>query len=75
MENEDFENADIVFITDGECALPQDYLGQLQREQTAQTAAKSIFERPPGLVHKSAEETTDGFRCRTGIDKILESPL
>ena len=28
-----FENADIVFITDGECALPEDYLTELQQEQ------------------------------------------
>ena len=32
MEN-GFENADIVFITDGECALPEDYLTELQQEQ------------------------------------------
>ena len=30
-----FENADIVFITDGECSLPDDYLAELQRQQTA----------------------------------------
>ncbi len=28
-----FENADIVFITDGECALPKEYLEQLRQEQ------------------------------------------
>ena len=30
-----FENADIVFITDGECSLPDDYLAELQRQQAA----------------------------------------
>ena len=30
-----FENADIVFITDGECSLPDNYLAELQRQQTA----------------------------------------
>lgn len=33
MENEGFDNADIVFITDGECALPQEYLEQLHQAQ------------------------------------------
>ena len=30
-----FQNADIVFITDGECALPEDYLEELREEQAA----------------------------------------
>ena len=30
-----FENAGIVFITDGECALPEDYLEELREEQSA----------------------------------------
>ena len=30
-----FENADIVFITDGECILPVDYLTELRQEQVA----------------------------------------
>ena len=33
MKEDGFENADIVFITDGECALPQEYLGTLRQEQ------------------------------------------
>lgn len=33
MENEGFENADIVFITDGECALSEEYLEALHRDQ------------------------------------------
>ena len=33
MKEEGFENADIVFITDGECALPQESLGTLRQEQ------------------------------------------
>ncbi len=35
MELGGFENADIVFITDGECKLPDKYLEQLQAEQAA----------------------------------------
>ncbi len=34
MEEESFENADIVFITDGECALPQPFADQLRECQT-----------------------------------------
>ena len=30
-----FENADIVFLTDGLCELPEDYLAKLRKEQTA----------------------------------------
>lgn len=35
MKEGGFENADIVFITDGECALPEDYLEELREEQAA----------------------------------------
>ena len=35
MELGGFENADIVFITDGECALPDAYVERLQAEQFA----------------------------------------
>ena len=30
-----FENADIVFLTDGLCELPEDYLDKLHKEQAA----------------------------------------
>ena len=33
IKEEGFENADIVFITDGECALSDEYLTQLHQEQ------------------------------------------
>ncbi len=35
MKEEGFENADIVFITDGECELSQEYLDSLSQEQIA----------------------------------------
>lgn len=35
MDEESLENADIVFITDGECALPDAYVERLQAEQSA----------------------------------------
>ena len=34
MEEEGFENADIVFITDGECELSENYIEQLRTAQT-----------------------------------------
>jgi len=35
MREDGFENADVVFITDGECELSEDYLKQLKEEQTS----------------------------------------
>lgn len=35
IKEDGFENADIVFITDGECALSQKYLDDLRQEQSA----------------------------------------
>ena len=35
IKEDDFENADIVFITDGECSLPEDYLAEFRQEQSA----------------------------------------
>ena len=35
MKEDGFENADIVFITDGECSLPENYLLKLRQEQAA----------------------------------------
>ena len=34
MEQEGFEYADMVFVTDGECALPDSFLEQLKAEQS-----------------------------------------
>lgn len=35
IEEDGFENADIVFITDGECSLPENYLAELHQNQAA----------------------------------------
>ena len=35
MEEKGFENADIVFITDGECVLPPEFISRLQEEQVS----------------------------------------
>lgn len=34
IQEEGFDNADIVFITDGECLLPEEYISNLQKEQS-----------------------------------------
>ena len=34
MKEDGFENADIVFISDGECKMPEDFLEELRKEQT-----------------------------------------
>lgn len=33
MEQEGFETADMVFVTDGACALPKDFLAKLKEKQ------------------------------------------
>ncbi len=35
MTEEGFENADVVFVTDGECSMPEESMRELQREQAA----------------------------------------
>lgn len=35
MQEEGFENADVVLITDGQCTLSNEYLEQLRAEQAA----------------------------------------
>lgn len=35
MEEEGFENADIVFVTDGECEMPDEFITRLRRAQAA----------------------------------------
>ena len=37
MEHEGFENADIVFITDGDCVLSEAYMAELHHKQAANT--------------------------------------
>lgn len=34
MQEDGFENADIVFPTDGQCKMPEDFLEELRKEQT-----------------------------------------
>lgn len=49
MEQEDFENADMVFVTDGACALPENFLTHLKEQQ-----AKRIFHITGVLLDQGA---------------------
>ena len=65
IENEGFENADIVFITDGECALPQEYLEQLHQEQAARrfTVTGVLLDKgSPGMDFSLKEFCQDIYR-------------
>ena len=56
MEAEGFENADIVFVTDGECELPDQYLEQLRAEQTARrfTVTGVLLDKgTPGMAFRA----------------------
>ena len=64
MELEGFENADIVFITDGECALSEEYLLQLQQEQAARK-----FKVTGVLL--DAHETITGFSLEPFCQSIF----
>ena len=52
MEQEGFENADVVFITDGVCALPDAFREELAKEQTARRSTVSgvlLDQGTPGM--------------------------
>ena len=44
-----FENADIVFLTDGLCELPEDYLTKLHKEQAARKFTVTGILLDPGM--------------------------
>lgn len=53
MREEGFENADVVFITDGQCTLSNEYLEQLRAEQAARrfTVTGILLDRgKPGMT-------------------------
>ena len=69
-----FENADIVFLTDGLCELPEDYLAKLCKEQTARkfTVTGILLDAGnPGMafslmpfcqkIYRTSEFTGDGI--------------
>ena len=66
MENEGFENADIVFITDGECALSEEYLEVLHREQ-----AERKFKVTGALL--DTKEVVSGFSLEPFCQQIYRT--
>ena len=69
-----FENADIVFLTDGLCELPEDYLATLHKEQAARKFTVTgilLDEGSPGMefsltpfcqkIYRTSEFTGDGI--------------
>ena len=72
MEQEGFENADVVFITDGVCALPDAFREELAKEQTARrfTVSGVLLDQgsprhglqPAGLLPESLPHIGTGGR-------------
>ena len=51
MKEDSFENADIVFITDGECLLSEDYQDELHQEQVAhQFTVTGVLLQPAAIL-------------------------
>ena len=72
MREDGFENADIVFVTDGECEMPEDFLTELQKEQSERrfTITGVLLDKGrPGMefslkqfcqnIHRTSELTGD----------------
>lgn len=65
MREEGFENADVVFITDGKCALSKTYLKQLQQEQAARRFTLTgilLDQRRAGMEFSLAEFCQNIYR-------------
>lgn len=77
MEEDGFENADIVFITDGECELPQEYLEEFRQEQVARhfTVTGVLLDKDsPGMDFSLKVFCQDIYRTRQLLgDDIVRS--
>ena len=65
MSKEGFENADIVFITDGECQLSQEYLEELRQEQAVRRSTVTgvlLDKGDPGMDFALKEFCRDIYR-------------
>lgn len=77
MAEEGFENADIVFVTDGECSMPEDFLQELRREQTGRrfTVTGVLLDRDSvGMEFSLKEFCQNIYRASelTGDDIVRE---
>lgn len=65
MQEEGFENADVVFITDGQCTLSNEYLEQLRAEQAARrfTVTGILLDKDkPGMAFSLKEFCQNIYR-------------
>ena len=65
MEQEGFENADMVFVTDGACALPESFLDRLQQEQAErgfQITGILLDQEAPGFAFSLQPFCTEIYR-------------
>ena len=77
MSKEGFENADIVFITDGECQLSQEYLEELRQEQAVRRSTVTgvlLDKGDPGMDFALKEFCQDIYRTSQLLgDDIVRS--
>ena len=76
MEQEGFENADMVFVTDGECVLPDSFLEKLKAEQSArgfQITGSLLDQEDAGFEFSLREFCTNVYRTsQLSRDQIAE---
>ena len=76
MEQEGFENADMVFVTDGECVLPDSFLEQLTMEQSVkgfQITGILLDQEDAGFEFSLREFCTNIYRTsQLSRDQIAE---
>lgn len=76
MEQEGFENADMVFVTDGECVLPDSFLEKLKAEQSArgfQITGILLDQEDAGFEFSLREFCTNVYRTsQLSRDQIAE---
>ena len=76
MEQEGFENADRVFVTDGECVLPDSFLEKLKAEQSArgfQITGILLDQEDAGFEFSLREFCTNVYRTsQLSRDQIAE---
>lgn len=76
MEQEGFENADMVFVTDGECVLPDSFLEKLKAEQSVrgfQITGILLDQEDTGFEFSLREFCTNVYRTsQLSRDQIAE---
>ena len=77
IEREGFDNADIVFVTDGECELPVSFCDELEEKKTAyhfKITGIVMDVESPGMAFSLKPFCEDIFRTsELSRDSIMES--